>query len=70
MAHTVIVRIDDDLAAWLEETAKRAGIPKSRIVRHELERARRRHDAPAFLRWAGAVSGPKDLSRRRGFSRS
>jgi len=68
MRNTLTVRLPDDLAEWLEETAKEAGVAKGRIVREELQRARdaRRR---GFMRLAGAVSGPKDLSIRKGFSR-
>jgi hypothetical protein len=48
----------------------RAGVPQSRIVREELEKARAARGARAFLRLAGAVRGPRDLSSRKGFSRS
>lgn len=43
-------------------------IPKERIIREEPEKGRNSATRP-FLRWAGAVAGPKDLSRRKGFSR-
>jgi hypothetical protein len=43
-------------------------VPKGRIVREELERAKNSGE-PGFLRWAGAVDGPAGLSQRKGFAR-
>lgn len=68
MSNAITVRLPDDLAEWLETAARKAGIPKGRIVREELEKARNAGKRP-FLRWAGAIAGPSDLSARRGFSR-
>jgi predicted transcriptional regulator len=68
MSNTITVRIPSDLAQWLDETARKAGVPKGRIVRDELEKARRSESQP-FLRLAGAIDGPANLSTRKGFSR-
>jgi hypothetical protein len=68
MSNTITVRLPADLAEWLELAARKAGLPKGRIVREELERARNSAQRP-FLRWAGAVAGPSGLSVRKGFSR-
>ena len=68
MSNTITVRLPEDLAKWLEHTARRTGVPKGRIVREELEKARGSARRP-FLRWAGAIAGPGDLSTRKGFSR-
>jgi hypothetical protein len=68
MSNAITVRLPEDLAEWLETAARKAGIPKGRIVRQELERARNAAKRP-FLRWSGAVAGPSDLSMRKGFSR-
>ena len=68
MSNTITVRLPADLAEWLELAARKAGLPKGRIVREELERARNSAQRP-FLRWAGAVAGPSGLSMRKGFSR-
>ena len=56
------------LAEWLSDTAQMTGVPQGRIVREQLERARTSEKRP-FLRLAGAVNGPRDLSSRKGFSR-
>lgn len=68
MSNTLSVRLPDDLAEWLNHTARRMGVPKGRIIRQELERARDSANCP-FLRLAGAVAGPADLSTLTGFSR-
>jgi hypothetical protein len=70
MRSTVLtVRLPEDLAKWLETRARTTGIPKSRIVREELEKARVPNERP-FMRLAGIIGGgPSDLSTRKGFSR-
>ena len=68
MSNTITVRLPEDLAEWLETAARKTGVPKGRIVREELEKARNSTKRP-FLRWAGTIAGPSDLSMRKGFSR-
>jgi len=74
MSNTITVRLPEDLAKWLDHAARKTGLPKGRIVREELEKARNsatRSDSSnrPFLRLAGAIAGPRDLSMRKGFSR-
>jgi predicted DNA-binding protein len=68
MSNTISVRLPEDLAQWLKQTARKTGVPTGRIVREELERAKNSSE-PGFLRWAGAADGPAGLSQRKGFSR-
>jgi hypothetical protein len=68
MSNTITVRIPEDLAQWLDSTARKTGLPKGRIVREELEKARKSESKP-FMRLAGVVDGPSNLSTRKGFSR-
>ena len=68
MSNTITVRLPEDLAEWLNDAARRTGVPKGRIIREQLEKARISPKRP-FLRLAGAVAGPADLSSRKGFSR-
>ena len=68
MGNTLTVRLPEDLAEWLDEAARTSGLSRGGIVRMELERARKSPKRP-FLRLAGAVDGPADLSMRKGFSR-
>jgi hypothetical protein len=69
MSQTITVRLTKELAEWLEEVSARAGVPQGRIVRDELERARSASARRGFMRLAGSVSGPRNLSSRKGFSR-
>ena len=68
MSHTITVRLTPELAEWLEITARESGVPQGRIIRQRLERARAASDKP-FMRLAGVIDGPRDLSRRKGFSK-
>jgi predicted transcriptional regulator len=70
MSRTITIRLTKDLAAWLEHAATQTGVPQSRIVRDQLEKARTSGRAQAFMRLAGVVRGPRELSARKGFSRS
>jgi predicted DNA-binding protein len=69
MRNTISVRLPDDLAQWLETTAVKTGVSQGSIIRKQLERARELQDRP-FLALAGKISGPKELSSRKGFSKS
>ena len=68
MSNTITVRLPDDVAEWLNETSRKTGLPKGRIVREQLDKARSAENRP-FLRLAGVIAGPPDLSQRKGFSR-
>jgi predicted transcriptional regulator len=70
MSHTVTIRLTKELAIWLEQVAKRSGMPRGRIIREQLEKARESGGEQAFMRLAGSVRGARDLSARKGFSRS
>jgi hypothetical protein len=71
MSQTITVRLNKELAVWLEETASRSGVSQGRIVREQLEKARSAKTEKPFMRWAGSIKGlPRDLSSRKGFSRS
>lgn len=71
MSRTLTIRLTDELAQWLEQTARRTGIPAGRIVREQLQRAKSQfkdREKP-FMQLAGIIEGPATLSRRKGFSR-
>jgi hypothetical protein len=70
MSHTITVRLGKDLAAWLEDTATRTGVAQGQIVREHLQKAKAARGNRPFMRLAGAVRGPRTLSRRKGFSAS
>jgi hypothetical protein len=52
----------------INDAARQSGVSRGRMVRMELERARKTSKRP-FLELAGKIAGPADLSRRKGFSR-
>jgi predicted DNA-binding protein len=70
MSHSITVRLTKELANWLEETSKRSGIPRGGILREQLEKARNGSADQSFMRLAGTVRGARDLSTRKGFSRT
>jgi hypothetical protein len=70
MRQTITIRLSEELAAWLEDTAAKTGVSQGKLVRDELEKARTSDRAQAFMRLAGVVRGPRNLSKRKGFSRS
>lgn len=71
MSNTLTIRITEELRAWLEETSRRTRIPVGRLIREQLETAKAQAGKQRFLRHAGAIEGgPKDVSSRKGFSRS
>lgn len=70
MSHTISIRVSEELAAWLEDTAAKTGVSQGKIVREQLEKARMTAASPGFMRLAGSVKGPKNLSSRKGFSRA
>jgi len=69
MGNTLTIRLTRELAEWLERTAADTGRSQGQIVRDQLEHARASRSGRAFLRLAGRVKGPSDLSSRKGFSR-
>jgi len=70
MSHTITVRVPKELAAWLEQVAAKTGVPQGKIVRDQLERAKAGSPRQSFMRLAGSVRGPRNLSSRNGFARS
>ncbi len=68
MGHTLTVRLTEELAEWLAQTSRRTGLPAGRIIREQLEKAKAEGGNQRFLRHAGKVSGPSNLSSRRGFA--
>jgi len=69
MGHTITVRLTEDLASWLEETAARTGISQGQLIREQIEKAKAAGANRAFMRLAGSVRGPRDLSQRKGFTK-
>ena len=69
MSHTLTIRLDRDLADWLADEARKTRVPQGKIVRDALETAKARRARQPFMRFAGAVRGPRNLSTRKGFAR-
>jgi hypothetical protein len=70
MSHTITIRLTKDLAEWLADTAKRTGVPQGKLVRDHLEKAKASAGSRPYMRLAGKLRGlPRDLSKRKGFSR-
>jgi Ribbon-helix-helix protein, copG family len=70
MSHTISIRLTKELAEWLEKTAAESGVSQGRLIRDQLEVARASSQTRAYMRLAGAVRGPADLSQRKGFFRT
>jgi hypothetical protein len=70
MGQTITIRLTKELADWLEQTAAETGVSQGKLVRDQLERAKAAASRQSFMRLAGSVRGPRDLSTRKGFSRS
>lgn len=68
MGHTLTVRLQKDLAEWLEDEASKTGVAQGKIVRDQLEKARAASAQP-FMRLAGSIQGARNLSTRKGFSK-
>jgi hypothetical protein len=68
MSKTITVRLPAELADWLEKESMEAGISRSRIVKQHLESAKAASGKQQFMRLAGRLRRPKELSRRKGFS--
>ena len=70
MSHTITIRLNKDLAEWLADTAERTGVPQGKLVRDHLEKAKASAGNRPYMRLAGKLRGlPRDLSKRKGFSR-
>jgi hypothetical protein len=69
MSHTITIRINKELARWLESTAAKTGVSQGQLVRAQLEKARVNSSTKRFMELSGSIQGlPKTLSRRKGFS--
>jgi hypothetical protein len=70
MSQTITIRLTKDLSKWLEKTATRTGMSQGQLIREQLEKARAANANRSFMRLAGSVRGPRNLSQRKGFSKS
>ena len=70
MSQTITIRLTKDLAKWLADTAASTGVSPGRIIREQLKKAKEGGSTRPFMKLAGSVAGRRDLSQRKGFSRS
>jgi hypothetical protein len=49
--------------------SRETGIPKGQFIREQLERVRVNTKQKRFMRLAGVIDGPPDLSSRKGYAR-
>ena len=68
MSTTLSIRLPEELARWVEHKALVSGRSKGSLVKEALEIIRIKEEKP-FMYLAGKVSGPADLSTRKGFSK-
>jgi hypothetical protein len=70
MGNTLTIRLTRDQAEWLERAAASTGRSQGQILRDQLDKAKVAAASRSFMRLAGRVRGARDLSTRKGFSRS
>lgn len=70
MSQPITIRVPDELSDWLVAEARRTGVSQGKIVRDQLVRAKAESGGKPFMKLAGAVKGPKNLSQRKGFAKS
>lgn len=69
MGNAITVRLDEETAEWLAEAARKSGVSQGKIIRDQLARLRQGKGEKPFMRWAGSVAKPADLSSRKGFAK-
>jgi predicted DNA-binding protein len=70
MSNTLTVRLPEELIEKLREKSRRTGLPVNRVVRQSLEKSLGENAEPVWMKYAGTISGPRNLSSRKGYSRS
>jgi hypothetical protein len=70
MGNTLTVRLPQMLIDRLREKSRRTGLPVNRVVRESLEAALAHEPEPAWMKYAGTIDGPRNLSSRKGYSHS
>ena len=67
MGQTLTIRLTQEQAEWLKRRSEETGLPQGRIVRDQIEQAREAAPRP-FMKLAGIINGPRNLSSRKGYS--
>jgi hypothetical protein len=65
MSRVVKIGLCEKLSVWLAEAARQSGSSEAQVVIRTLEKAMAIDQG--WLRLAGRIKGPRDLSSRRGF---
>ena len=68
MTQSLTIKVTKPIARWLKKAAWENGVAAGEFAARELERAKLCAEKP-FMRMAGILDGPADLSRREGFAR-
>jgi len=72
MSNTLTIRLPNELLDRLRQVARCTGLPVGRVVRESLETTLSKEPADKeqpWMKYAGTVVGPPNLSSRKGFSR-
>jgi predicted DNA-binding protein len=71
MSNTLTIRLPEEVLEKLKETSRRTGIPMGRLVLKSLETTLSQNNNSPLMKFAGVIKGgPRNLSSRKGFSRS
>ena len=68
MTQSLTIKVTKPIARWLKRAAMENGVAAEEFAAHELARAKLYAEKP-FMRMAGILNGPADLSSREGFAR-
>ncbi len=68
MTRRFTVRLPEEVAEWLREWARETGMTVGGLVRKQLQRAKVEQELRPYMRFAGVIKGPRDLSTRKGFN--
>jgi hypothetical protein len=71
MGNTLSIRLPQELLDRLRQVSRRTGLTVGRIVRQAVETnlSEKHGEEKPWMKYAGTVDGPPDLSSRKGFSR-
>lgn len=71
MSTTLTVRLPDDSLEWIRRRSKETALAKGRLVKEAIDIVREQHEEKKpSLELAGSLDGPRNLSQRKGFSKS
>lgn len=68
MSQPITIRVPTEISEWLAAEAARSGVSQGKIVRDQLAKAKAESGGKPFMKLAGTIKGPKNLSQRKGFT--